>query len=92
MNRGNRRAGEHRVLEPCALCGMYSGERMEDAAPPFDFAVVCASCGARTRPYHGLTRARTAFLSGFGRWAVPTAGASILTNWTRRGRKNDGCS
>lgn len=54
MNRGNRRAGEHRVLEPCALCGMYSGERMEDAAPPFDFAVVCASCGARTRPYHGL--------------------------------------
>ena len=64
MNRGNRRAGEHRALEPCALCGMYSGERMEDAAPPFDFAVVCASCGARTRPYHGLNCATKAWNRG----------------------------
>lgn len=64
MNRGNRRAGEHRALGPCALCGMHSGERMEDAAPPFDFAVVCASCGARTRPYHGLNCATKAWNRG----------------------------
>lgn len=51
MNRENRRAGWKKKLPPCPLCGLDSGERVEDAAPPFDYIVACTSCGARARPY-----------------------------------------
>lgn len=39
MNRENRRAGWNKKLPPCPLCGLDSGERVEDAAPPFDYIV-----------------------------------------------------
>ena len=64
MNRENRRAGWKTKLPPCPLCGLDSGERVEDAAPPFDYIVACASCGARTRPYHGLNCATKAWNRG----------------------------
>lgn len=64
MNRGNRRAGWEKKLPPCPLCGLDSGERVEDAAPPFDYIVACTSCGARTRPYHGLNCATKAWDRG----------------------------
>lgn len=64
MNRENRRAGWKKKLPPCPLCGLDSGERMEDAEPPFDYIVACTSCGARTRPYHGLNCATKAWGRG----------------------------
>ena len=64
MNRENRRAGWNKKLPPCPLCGLDSGERVEDAAPPFDYIVACTSCGARTRPYHSLNCATKAWDRG----------------------------
>lgn len=64
MNRENRRAGWKKKLPPCPLCGLDSGERVEDAAPPFDYIVVCTSCGCRTKRYHGLNCATKAWGRG----------------------------
>lgn len=64
MNRENRRAGWKKKLPPCPLCGLDSGERVEDAVPPFDYIVVCTSCGCRTKRYHGLNCATKAWNRG----------------------------
>ena len=64
MNRENRRAGWKKKLPPCPLCGLNSGERVEDAVPPFDYIVVCTSCGCRTKRYHGLNCATKAWDRG----------------------------
>lgn len=64
MNRDNRRPGEKRLLEPCPKCGLDSGERMQCSEPPFDYAVVCTSCGCRTRRYHSQQAATKAWDRG----------------------------
>lgn len=64
MNRENRRAGWQFFLPPGPLCGLDSGERVEDAAPPFDYIVVCTCCGCRTKRYHGLNCATKAWDRG----------------------------
>lgn len=54
----------------------------------------CETCGADFEApmiLDGSDPRPDCFLSGFERWAAPTAGANTLTNWTRKGRQNDGC-
>lgn len=52
MNRENRRAGWNKKLPPCPLCGLDSGERVEDAAQVLvnGFELLsdyCPNCGAK---------------------------------------------
>ena len=64
MNRGHRRPGERTRLNPCPACGLDSGERMQDTKAPFDYAILCTSCGCRTRAYQGLHAATKAWNRG----------------------------
>lgn len=58
MNAGGRK--EKAALALCPVCGLDSGERVQDTAPPFLYRVRCTSCGAVTKGYgakHGATLA-----------------------------------
>lgn len=38
-------------LEPCPVCGKFSGVRKCSTGVPEKFFVVCQSCGHKTRPH-----------------------------------------
>lgn len=62
MNAGMRK--EKARLPHCPVCGLDSGERMQDTVSPFLFYVRCASCGAVTRGYGAKTGATMAWKRG----------------------------
>lgn len=56
---------EAKPLPLCPVCGMDSGERMQDEdTPPFLWYVYCRSCGAVTRGHGAKTGATVAWKKG----------------------------